>query len=69
MTGGLKVSSEIVRMTMLHFECEILLIVNCEFLYKMQSKESQEKEFAMNNNIITCDHIPLLNRTTACLRL
>ena len=25
------------------FECKILLIVNCEFLYKMQSKESQEK--------------------------
>ena len=43
MTGGVKVSSEIVRMTMLSFECEILLITDCEFLYKIQSKESQEK--------------------------
>ena len=25
------------------FECEILLIANCEFLYKTQSKELQEK--------------------------
>ena len=38
------------------FDCEILLITNCEFLYKTQSKESQEKEYAMNN--ITCDHTP-----------
>ena len=32
------------------FECEILLIANCEFLYKTQSKE-----YAMN---ITCGHNP-----------
>ena len=31
------------------FECEILLIANCEFVYKTQSKELQEKEYAMNN--------------------
>ena len=36
------------------FECEILLIANCEFLYKTQSKESQEKD-AMNS---TRDHTP-----------
>ena len=30
-------------------------IVNCELLYKIQSKESQEREYAMNN-IITRDH-------------
>ena len=40
----------------LGFECEILLIVNCEFLYKTQSKEPQEKEYTMNN--ITLDHTP-----------
>ena len=38
------------------FECKILLIVNYEFLYKTQSKESREKEYAMNN--ITLDHTP-----------
>ena len=38
------------------FECEILLIANCEFLHKTQSKESQEKEYAMNN--VTRDHTP-----------
>ena len=32
----------------LGFECEILLIANCEFLHKAQSK-LQEKEYAMNN--------------------
>ena len=40
----------------LGFECEILLIVNCEFLHKTQSKESQEKEYIMNN--VTHDHTP-----------
>ena len=40
----------------LDFECEILLIANCEFLYNMQSKESQEKEYAMNE--ITRGHTP-----------
>ena len=38
------------------FECKILLIANCEFLYKTQSKELQEKECAMNN--VTHDHTP-----------
>ena len=40
------------------FECEILLIANCEFLHKTQSKELQEKEYAMNN--ATRDHTPLV---------
>ena len=31
------------------FEYEIILIVNCEFLYKTQAKESQEKEHSMNS--------------------
>ena len=35
------------------FECEILLIANCELLYKTQSKESQENEYT-----ITHDHTP-----------
>ena len=35
------------------FDCEILLIANCEFFYNSQSKESQEKEYA-----VTCDHAP-----------
>ena len=38
------------------FECEILLIANCESLHKMQSKESQEKEYTINN--ITHDLTP-----------
>ena len=38
------------------FDCEILLIANCEFFHNSQSKESQVKEYAMNN--ITCDHAP-----------
>ena len=33
------------------------MIVNCKFLYKTRSKELQQKEYAMNNNI-TCDHTP-----------
>ena len=37
------------------FDCEILLIVKCEFLNNSQSKESQIKEYAMN---ITCNHTP-----------
>ena len=41
---------------MLGYECEILLIANCKFLYKTQSKEPQEKEYKMNN--IICDHTP-----------
>ena len=45
------------------FECDILLIANCEFLHKTQSKESQEKEYAMNN--ATRDHTPLA-RVLAC---
>ena len=47
----------------LGFECEILLIANCEFLYKTQSKESQEKEYGMNN--VTHDHTPFV-RVLAC---
>ena len=31
------------------FDCEILLIANCEFFHNSQSKESQEKEYAINN--------------------
>ena len=38
------------------FECAILLIANCEFLHKTQSKKSQKKEYAMNN--VTRDHTP-----------
>ena len=38
------------------FDCEILLIANCEFFHNSRSKESQVKEYAMNN--ITCDHAP-----------
>ena len=49
----------------LGFECEILLITNCEFLYKTQWKESQEKEYAMNN--VTCDHTPFA-RVLTCDR-
>ena len=33
------------------FDYEILLIANCEFFHNSQSKESQEKEYAINNNI------------------
>ena len=45
------------------FECEILLIMNCEFLYETQSKESQEKEYAMN---ITREHTPFVKCTCVC---
>ena len=38
------------------FDCEILLIANCEFFHNSQSKESQVKEYAMNN--IIRDHAP-----------
>ena len=31
------------------FDCEILLIANCEFFHNSQSKESQEKEYSINN--------------------
>ena len=31
------------------FDCEILLIANCEYFHNSQSKESQEKEYAINN--------------------
>ena len=31
------------------FDCEILLIANCEFFLNSQSKESQLKEYAMNS--------------------
>ena len=31
------------------FDCEILLIANCEFFLNSQSKESQEKEYSINN--------------------
>ena len=34
------------------FDCEVLLIANCEFFHNSQSKESQEKEYAINNNYI-----------------
>ena len=37
------------------FDCEILLIANCEFFYNSQSKESQEKEYA-----VTRDHAPFV---------
>ena len=33
----------------LGFDCEILLIANCEFFHNSQSKESQEKEYAITN--------------------
>ena len=38
------------------FDCEILLIANCEFFHNSQSKELQVKEYAMNN--ITRDCAP-----------
>ena len=31
------------------FDREILLIANCEFFHNSQSKESQVKEYVMNN--------------------
>ena len=31
------------------FDCEILLIANCEFFHNSQSKESQEKDYSINN--------------------
>ncbi len=37
----------------LGFDCEILLIANCEFLHNSQSNESQLKEYAMNITRIT----------------
>ena len=37
------------------FDCEILLIANCEFFQSLQPKESQEKEYA----IITTPSIPI----------
>ena len=51
----------------LGFECEILLIANCEFLHKMQSKESQEKEYATNNVIRDLLHAYLLVIPQACM--
>ena len=33
------------------FDCEILLIANCEFFHNSQSKELQEKEYAINNGL------------------
>ena len=48
------------------FEYEILLIANCEFLHKTQSKESQEKEYAMNN--VTRDHTPFARALTCNLK-
>ena len=44
-------------------ECELLLIANCEFLYKTQSIDSQEIEYAMNN--VIRDHTPFV-RMLAC---
>lgn len=41
-------------------ECEIVLTANCEFLCKIQLKESHEKEYT----IIIHDHIPF---THACV--
>ena len=41
-------NEELVHYCRSGFECEIILIANCEFLYEIQSKESQEKEHAMN---------------------
>ena len=35
----------------LGFDCEILLIANCEFFHNFQSKELQEKEYAINNGL------------------
>ena len=35
------------------------MIANYEFLHKTQSKELQEKEYAMNN--VTRDHTPLVH--------
>ena len=43
----------------LGFECEILLIANCEFY----TKESQEKEYIVNN--VTRDHTSF-TRVLAC---
>ena len=31
------------------FDCEILLIANCEFFHNSQSKESQVKDYSINN--------------------
>ena len=48
------------------FDCEILLIANCEFFHNSQSKESQLKEYATNS---TRNHAPsarqALNRSSA----
>ena len=46
------------------FDCEILLIAKCEFFHNSQSKESQEKEYAMNN--ITRDHAPFVQMLNTC---
>ena len=35
------------------FDCEILLIANCEFFHNSQSKELQEKEYSINNILPT----------------
>ena len=51
----------------LGFDCEILLIVNCEFFHNLQSNESQEKEYAMNNS--TSDDIPFVQMLNTCSHL
>ena len=45
------------------FDCEILLIANCEFFYNSQSKESQEKEYA-----VTRDHAPFAQMLNMCFQ-
>ena len=49
------------------FDCEILLIVNCKFFHTAQSKQLQEKEYAMNN--ITCDLTPFAQTLNTCSHL
>ena len=49
------------------FDCKILLIANYEFFDASQSKELQEKEYAMVN--ITCDLAPFADTLNTCSHL
>ena len=61
------------------FKYKILLIANCEFLYKTRSKESQIKEYTMNNvtydlTMFACDPkhgciIDIMHARSTCMHV
>ena len=67
MRGFVYLTRFVGTVSMAGFDRKIFLIANCEFFHTLQSKESEDKEYAMNH--ITCYLLPFAQTLNICSHL